>query len=180
MKKAVVLYASKYGATRRYAQWIAQELCCNCLEQSGRWAEQLAAYDVIIYGGGLYGGTVNGLKKLVQASAAMREKQYVLFTCGLANPSDMNNANHIRERLSKALPPELRQAMRVFHLRGAIDFEKLHFADKMMMSMMRMALRKKGADMSDEDRSMLAAFEVPVDFTDKTALAPLTEYVRGL
>lgn len=33
MKKTVVIYESKYGSTRCYAQWIAEELTCLYLSE---------------------------------------------------------------------------------------------------------------------------------------------------
>ena len=32
MNKAIVLYQSKYGATRKYAEWIAEALGCSAVE----------------------------------------------------------------------------------------------------------------------------------------------------
>ena len=51
---AIVVYKSKYGCTKTYAQWIAEELSCDICEQSEIKIDELKKYDIIIYGGGLY------------------------------------------------------------------------------------------------------------------------------
>ena len=62
MKKALVVYKSAYGSTKKYAEWIADELKCDILEKDKCKKEQLKDYDIIIYGGGLYAGKVNGIE----------------------------------------------------------------------------------------------------------------------
>ena len=61
MKKCVVVYKSKYGATKKYAEWIAEDLHADLFEGKAASADALTAYDVIVYGGGLYAGGVSGL-----------------------------------------------------------------------------------------------------------------------
>lgn len=51
--KAIVVYTSKYGTTEKYARWIAEGLHCPAKELQDISAQDLTAYDTIIYGGGL-------------------------------------------------------------------------------------------------------------------------------
>ena len=32
MSKAIVIYSSKRGSTKQYAEWIAEDLCCEAIE----------------------------------------------------------------------------------------------------------------------------------------------------
>ena len=52
--KIAVIYKSKYGATKRYAGWIALKLDADLYELSDIRRKDLKAYDTIIYGGPLY------------------------------------------------------------------------------------------------------------------------------
>ena len=52
MSDTVVVFQSKYGTTEKYARWIAEALRCDLLERKNTKAEDLKAYDTIIYGGG--------------------------------------------------------------------------------------------------------------------------------
>ena len=62
----IVLYKSEYGFTKQYAQWIAEELKCDCLEISAFNFD--TDFKTIIFGGGLYAGKnqryQNAYKKL--------------------------------------------------------------------------------------------------------------------
>ncbi|NLM44598.1 MAG: hypothetical protein GX201_11400 [Clostridiales bacterium] len=48
MSNTVVIYQSKYGATKKYAQWLAEELSCDLIETKKASIEQLEKYDVIM------------------------------------------------------------------------------------------------------------------------------------
>ena len=53
MNNTVVIYESKYGSTKSYAQWIAEELSCPLFERKKFNPKDFEKYEVIIYGGGL-------------------------------------------------------------------------------------------------------------------------------
>ena len=101
MEKVVVIYDSKYGSTERYAWRIAEELNCPLKKRSEAGKDDLKNYDVIVYGGGLYAGGVSGIRLLTGNGKLLENKKVLLFTCGLADPSDPENVKHIRESLGK-------------------------------------------------------------------------------
>jgi flavodoxin len=45
--KTIVIYKSKTGFTKKYAQWIAAELSADLLEAAMVAADKLAAYDTV-------------------------------------------------------------------------------------------------------------------------------------
>ena len=82
MKNIAVIYKSKYGTTKQYAKWIAEELGASLFEASSINPSQLMTYDVVVYGGGLYAGGIIGVK-LVTGNPC---KSLVVFTVGAADP----------------------------------------------------------------------------------------------
>jgi len=52
--KTLILYKSKTGYTKKYGEWIKDELSADCFEVSTINSSILDNYDTIIYGGGLY------------------------------------------------------------------------------------------------------------------------------
>ena len=180
MKKIVVIYESKYGFTKRYAQWIAEELHCPLFERKTLDPQQLHTYDVIIYGGGLYAGGMSGLKQFSKNQIIFSDKQLILFTCGLADPNNPENIATIRRSLAKILQPEMRSRTQIFHLRGGIDYARLTLVHRSMMSMLRKALMKKDANsLREEDRQLLDTYGKHVDFTDRASIQPLIQYVMS-
>ena len=179
--RILVTYASKYGTTKRYAQWIAEDLACDLRDSREVNAELLKSYDILIHGGGLYAGGLSGIQTIVKNYDAISNKWIILFSCGLADPEDPENVAHIEAGLEKVLTPEMREKIRQFHLRGGIDYSRLGLTHKAMMAMLRRVMLKKGYDnLRSEDQMMLDTYGGTVDFTNRESLAPLLNYVRSL
>lgn len=143
--------------------------------------DTLTQYDVLIHGGGLYAGGLSGISVITKNDDILSGKPVILFSCGLADPGDPENVSHIEAGLAKVLTPEMQKHIQQFHLRGGIDYGKLGLTHKAMMAMLRQSmLRKDRESLRDEDRLMLDTYGQQVDFTDKSAIAPLLEYVRQL
>lgn len=177
--KALVTYASKYGSTEKYAQWIAEALCCDIKPVKEVDGSVLTKYDVIIHGGGLYAGGLSGINMLVKNFDSIADKQIILFSCGLANPEDPDNVAHIEAGLARVLNPEMQRRIKQFHFRGGIDYKKLNLVHKAMMAMLRQSMLKKDYDsLRNEDKLMLDTYGTQVDFTDQNSITALIEYVK--
>ena len=173
MKKIAVIYKSKYGFTRRYAEWIAEALGATLLEHASAKQQRLDAYDIVVYGGGLYAGGINGVKWVTKQPC----KQLVLFTVGVAVPADTDYT----EIVHQALTPQQREKIKVFHLRGGVMYSKLSFVHKMLMAAVKKSAEKKPiTERNSEDTGIIETYGQDVDFTDRASIAPLVEYVRGL
>ena len=173
MKKIAVIYKSKYGFTQQYAQWIAEALTATLLEHAEAKTHPLSDYDIIVYGGGLYAGGINGVKLVTKQPL----KQLVLFTVGVAVPADTDYT----EIIHKALNPEQREKVKVFHLRGGVTYSKLTFVHKMLMAAVKKAAEKTPeAKRSSEDIGIIETYGKDVDFSDCASIAPLVEWVRGM
>ncbi len=180
MNKIVVVYESKYGYTRRYAKWIAEELSCPIFERKKFRPKNFSQYDVIIYGGGLYAGGISGIRLLADNPAALSGRKLILFTCGLSDTDNPDNIAKIRSSLAGSLPKELTEQVHCFHLRGGIDYLRLSFVHRSMMAMLCKMLRKKGEDaISDEDRQILKTYGKQLDFTERESIRPLVEYASS-
>ena len=152
MRKTVVIYQSRYGFTEKYAKWIAEALSCTAIERKAVKMEELSSCDTIIYGGGLYAGGISGINLITKNFDRIADKNIVLFTCGLADTSNTVNTDHIKETLKKLFTPDMEKRIKIFHLRGGIDYSKLSFIHKTKMSMLHKMLTKKAPEtLSDED-----------------------------
>ena len=181
MNKSVVIYKSQYGATEKYAKWIAEELACDICERTKVKVMDLDPYDTIIYGGGLYAGGVNGIDLLTKNWDQFCNKKLVLFTCGLADPSDKGNTDHIKNSLNKVFTTSMQEKIKVFHLRGSVDYSKLGPVHKAMMAMLyKMTAKKDFHSLRNEDKQMIETYGKTVDFTDKAAIIPIIQYVQEL
>lgn len=177
MPDTVVVYKSKYGATKKYAEWISKALDADLFEASGVSAETLQKYTTIIYGGGLYAGGIIGFSLIKKAYDKLKDRKIVLFTVGLADPKD---TDQFRPLIDKNLTKEMQDSIKIFHFRGSIDYSKLNPVYRAAMSLVkRNAERTAEKGKSDEDRLFLETYGKAVDFTDETSIAPLIDYCRG-
>lgn len=92
-----------------------------------------------------------------------------------------DNVSHIHEALSRVLTEEMMDSIKFFHLRGGIDYQRLHFVHRAMMSMLyRTLLKKPDSQLSGEDRQLLATYGKKTDFTDRKSIQPLIDYIRTI
>ena len=173
----VILYGSRYGTSRRYAQALAERtgLPCYPADQAAR-AEGCAE---LVYVGGLYAGGVCGLGRALRALSPDPARRYLIATVGLADPGDAANRARICASLQKQLPPELVDRAEIFHLRGGIDYSRLSLRHRVMMAVLYRSLRRLPPDrQTAEDRALLASYGTRLDFTDPAALDPIVEAIR--
>ena len=62
--KTIIIYKSRTGFTKRYAQWIAEELTCEIADYSDISKVDLDNFDLIIYGSRVHAGKIDSLNKV--------------------------------------------------------------------------------------------------------------------
>ena len=82
MENIVVIYQSKYGATKKYAEWLAEELSSNIIETKQADIEQVAKYDTIILGGGIYATGIAGVSFLRKNNEKLKGKTIEVIAVG--------------------------------------------------------------------------------------------------
>ena len=176
---SVVIFESKYGSTKRYAEWISKELSCALFSKKDFKTQDFNNYETIIYGGAIYAGGVSGITLLTKNFEMIQDKNIILFTCGLADPCDEKNIEHIKESLKKVLTPEMQNKIKIFHFRGGIDYSRLGIVHKFLMAMLYKTVSKKDDNtLTTEEKQLIDTYGKTVDFTDKTRIQPLIDYVQ--
>lgn len=169
MKKIAVIYKSKYGATRQYARWLAEELGAELFDKYQVPVSAIGEFDLVIYGGGVYAGQLRGVKFLYKAKC----KNIVLFTVGLEDPqkvryANMEHAIHSTKGLEKS---------KIFHLRGALDQSKLKFFDKKIINWV-MKSHKNPTEMDEIEKLLNSSNNL--NFVEKENIQPIVEYIKNL
>lgn len=178
--KAVVVYSSKTGFTKKYAQWIAEDLSLEAyeLEESDNLKEVLSGVDTLIFGGGLYAIGINGLKKLLNENQAKSINNIFVFCTGLSLRSEAVQ----REIFENNLKDVEKNNIRLYYYRGGFDFQKLSLIDQLLMRMLKLKIqwKKKKGPLSSDEKGMLAVFHRKVDFTNRKLIRELVEDVKSL
>ena len=174
---ALVIYSSKAGFTKKYAEWIAVELSADLLDISQvKGPEIFESYDTVIFGGGMHVGRINDIKLIKKNLDKLAGKKVIVFGVGIAK------ATHQRyeEYEDKNFNGKQRGVLKFFYFQGGLNVEKLPKRDKLMMSMMTKMMGKKDPEtLNDEERNLLQACITPVDYTDKKAIEPLIAYAKA-
>ena len=171
MNNIAVIYKSRYGTTKKYAQWISQALEARLFEASEVKPSQLADYDVVVFGGGLYMGRIDGVKLVAEIAC----KKLVVFTVGLEDPKTADYA----AVLGRAFTPGQLAQIGAFHLRGAIAYKNLGLLHKGMMAILKKSALKEGkTQLSSEEMAIVETRGEDADFTDRDSIAPLVGFVR--
>lgn len=176
-QKTVVVYKSKYGSAKQYAEWIAQELGADLFDRSKVRIEDLVKYDTIVYGGSLYAVGILGISLLKDNFDALAGKKVIVFSVG-ASPAHPEALESVRnENFTEAM----KKQVSYFHLRGGFDYDKLTLFHKLMMQLMKLRIKStaKKRELNNDEKGMLAAYEKPMSFVQKKWIAPILDCARG-
>lgn len=172
--KGIILYQSKYGATRKYAAWLAEATGFACVETRKAKIEQVRSCDVIILGGGIYASGIAGLSFLKKNIAQLRDKKIIVFCAG-ASPFDEQAFQQLKALNMKN---ELAQIPLVY-CRGAWNIDKMGVVDKSLCRMLQKATAKKEMfECAVWERALLEAGEKPCDWTDRKYIQPVLDMLK--
>lgn len=176
MNNIVVVYESKYGNTKKYAEWIAEEAKADLIEKSAININKLLEYDTIVYGGGLYASGIAGISIITKNYEKIKDKKIIVFTVGLASTDREEVFTPIIE---KNFSKDMYENIKFFHLRGGIDYKKLGLIHRSMMAMLKKTICKKDPnELSNEDKELLATYGKKVDFVDRDTIVPILDFLR--
>lgn len=164
--KGVVIYSSKYGATKQYAQWLSEELKLDLLDAKQLKKEDLVNYDLIVFGTSVYAGRF-GITKLVKSSWDMlATKKKFLLVVGMTDPQKTVD---IETMLKVNFSDEYLKQMPWYYLRGKLDIGSLGFFYRMLMKMMASMVK-------DEQEKII--LQQGMDDVKREYLTPVVKGIR--
>lgn len=172
--KTIVIYKSKTGFTKKYAEWIAAALGCEAktMDQFNKY--MLNDVDQVIYGGGIMAGNINGLKKM-KKYCAEKKKKLIVFATG-ATPAE---AVEIVERIRDTnLTKEEQNEIPFYYYGAGINYEKMSGFPKFMLHMMSKQLSKK-KNPTEEEKGMAEILAHSCDFTNQKSIEALVERFKN-
>lgn len=174
MSKGIILYQSKYGATKKYAQWLQEETGFDLMETKAANVRQVSGYETIILGGGVYASGIAGLSFLKKNMDKLTNKKILVFCVG-ASPYDVEAIEQIKKLHFK---DGLRNVPLVY-CRGAWDEDAMTFKDRTLCKMLQKAVGKKDpATYEIWERALMGAVGQKCDWTDKKYLEPVIKFLQ--
>ena len=168
---AIVIYRSKTGFTKRYAEWIAAALGCEALDWKDAQGKQLSDYDTLIYGGWFHAGSVMGLKKFLQVAEPLK-KNLVVFATGASPAENPDN----EAALKKNFTTEQWGRIKAFYLPGGLNYEQMGAVNKAMMAAFRAMVKAQEGESSQMYQMLCKSY----DLAEEKYIQPLVEHCKGL
>lgn len=173
MNKGIILYQSKYGATKKYAQWLQEMTGFECMETKRASIKDVMNYDTVIFGGGVYASGILGLSFVKKNIDALKSKKLAVFCVG-ASPYDEGAYNQMREMHFKDQLKEIP----LFYCRGAWDMEGMSLPDRTLCKMLQKAVAKQNPETYEPwQKALMCAGAEKCDWTDQEYLNPLIKYI---
>lgn len=174
MENTIVLYQSKYGATKKYAKWLSETLNCNALETKSANIKDVVKYDVIILGGGIYASGIAGISFLKKNYSMLKEKKIIVFAVG-ASPYDEKSFTEIKEHNLK----EDLKDIPCFYCRGSWIESAMTMRDKALCKILKSVVSKKDPkDYEPWEAALADAMGSDADWTNEENLIPIIDYIK--
>ena len=173
-KNGVILYQSKYGATKKYAEWIVEATGFDCIRTKEADINKVAKYDTIILAGGIYASGIAGISFLKKNIFALKNKKIAVFCVG-ASPYNEGAFSQVCEHNFKG---EL-QGIPCYYGRGMWNEEKMSFVDRTLCKMLQKAVAKQDpATFEPWQKALMDSIGETSDWTDKEYLKSLLDWVE--
>ena len=173
--KAIVIYRTKYGSTKTYAEWIAEELGCETVEAKGIKPADLVQYDTIVYGGGLYAEIINGVHLLTKNIDMLRDKKLIVYSTGI---TPLNYREYYDKMvIEKNFKPEIRDCFKVYNFLGRMITEELSFGHRTALRALKKIMQGK-ENPSEMEKLLVELCDASGDFCDRAAITELVKYAK--
>ena len=162
----IVVYGSRYGHARRYAEEFAKLAGVRAVpcKEAKRIAESA------VYFGAVYAGNIKGLARAARRTDAAKAEFFAVVAVGLTDPADAAAQNALHRAALAALPAQLQNKLKMFYLRGGIDYAKLSAPHRLLMKLMYAAEKKTPPEKrSAQAAAIVETYGTCTDFYDETA-----------
>ena len=174
-KSSAVVYYSKHGTAKEYAEWIAEETGSVLLDGSQIKYRDLEPYDILIIGGGIYSGGIQGREFIQKAMKKKKWKDKLVLAFGVGITVD-DEAN--RAQADEINFPRWAAYVPCWYLPGRYDPSEIKGLDKQIMSITRKMI--EGGNANAFGRTLLGYIDNGCDLRDRTRIAPLVEEIRRI
>lgn len=171
MKSGIILYQSKYGATKKYAQALAKATGFDYMETKGATLSHVSGADTLVLMGGVYASGIAGLNFLKKHIGALKEKHIYVFAVG-ASPWDESAIQQCKDHNLKG---DL-ASLPLFYGRGMWNLKGMTFGDRTLCKLLQKAVAKQDPSTYEPwQTALMNSGDEGCDWTDESYLQPLLQ-----
>lgn len=171
----IVVYKSKYGSTKQYAEWIAEELGCEAVDVKNVKIDDLEKYDTIIYGGGLYAEIINGVILLTKNMNKLEGKKLIVYSTGIT-PLKYHEY-YDKLVIEKNFKPEMLDKIKVYNFMGKMILDELTIVHRTALKTLKKIMQGK-ENPTEMEKLLVELCDANGDFSDREAIKDLIEYAK--
>ena len=173
---AIVVYKTKYGSTKTYAEWIAEELSCEAVDVKDADIQMLSEYDTIIYGGGLYAEVINGVSIITKNLDKLKDKKIAVYTTGIT-PLDCR-AYYDTYVIEKNFKEGVPENVKLFNFLGKMKMEELSLVHRTALKSLKKIMSSK-KNPSEMEKMLVDLCDADGDFSNREDIKDLIAYIKG-
>ena len=179
MKRTLVIYKSKYGATQAYARMISEALGCDrIMVDQMKLFSQFGEYENIVLCLPIYNGLLAGINTVKARYYRISEKNITLFMVGL---TDLASEAEIDRTVVASLTEGMQHKFRIFYAKGRMTYRSLMPLDKLAWNKWIKYLRKKPEQkLNETEMEMLNHSRDKLDYIEEASIQSLIKYIRSL
>ncbi len=171
--RIVVIYNSKTGFTKRYAEWIAEAAGADRLELSAAKKKDLTAYKAIIFGGWACAGSISKINWFKGNIDKWSDKKLIAFCVG-GGPIDNPE---IGVALKQIFNESERKRVHTFYCPGGFNYEKMSAPSRLMMKIFIKTLKAK-KDKTESEQEKIKMISSSYDISDKKYIEPILQCLK--
>lgn len=122
--KGIIIYKSKYGSTKKYAEWLKEETNFELYNING-FTKDLHEYDMIIFASSIHAGSLSLKSFIVDNWSYISEKIIAVMVTSGASHEEV-----IKGIIRSSLPSEVYNKIHIFPVGGEYVFRKMSFLDR--------------------------------------------------
>ena len=168
--RVILFYNGKTGFTKRYADWIAQELNCEVKPFKDFEKTKVGEDDLVIFGSRIYAGRIERLNKIKS-----RVKDNLIVFASGATPITAENS--ISKIWAENFTETEREAIPHFYMQSGLNYEKMGFIDRSIMKNVAKIMGKQKGKTADE-AGFAEAIRSSYDISSREYIIPLIQCVK--
>lgn len=176
MKDLAVVYATKYGHTKQYADWMKEEAGADIFAVASFTSTKALEYKVVVFAGGVYGDKILIMDWLKKNLGQVNVNKIIIAAVSwYCNDSEEAKARLIAENY----PEQFKNVVPLVVINSGIDKKKTSVMDKAQLLAAQTSINKHDVRTAD-DINALAIIKGYSDSTSKDNLKSLIAAVQNI
>ncbi len=174
--KSIVVYRTRYGSTKKYAEWIGEELNCRVEDARDITIDELLDYDTIIYGGGLYAEVINGITLIIKNTDKLKDKKVAVFSTGITpiDCRDYYDKLVVEKNFKNGVP----DCVKLFNFTGKMIIDELSLVHRTALKTLKKIMSSK-KDPTEMEKLLVELCDADGDFSERSQIDGLIAYVKA-